>query len=176
MKRITLILLTPYLLFGGIVLVNPNATPLEDSNHFRTTLLESEQVMIFEGLPHQAWESDLLQIEKQREDTTLIWEYQFYSPSIELDNTDGVKNILGEKESILLFSGPKLCGGFHPDYCISWSTNKKRFYCLICYGCDELVFYDGINDFKYEIKENELEALKIILKKYAHKRPSKKQD
>jgi hypothetical protein len=50
----------------------PESTPLKDANLFLQSLASAETVEIFEGLPHQMFEGDLMKNEEKRTDITRI--------------------------------------------------------------------------------------------------------
>ena len=37
------------------------------------------------------------------------------------------------------YRGPKLCGGYHPDYCFEWHSSQGTIYGLLCTGCHEVI-------------------------------------
>jgi hypothetical protein len=41
------------------------------------------------------------------------------------------------------YRGPKLCGGYHPDYCFEWHSSQGTVYGLLCTGCHEVILIGG---------------------------------
>lgn len=150
---------------------DPSPPPKEASTNYRRTLATTETLSVSEGLPHQMWERSLLEREIKRTDTAKIWKYPFYTPSVLATNPDDLKRLLSSPDSIKVYEGPKLCGGYHPDYCVSWQAEKKTYHALICFGCDEVVFFDGTSSLIYDLSDDACNGLKELLSSYAKKRP-----
>ncbi len=148
---------------------------IEASAIYRTTVAAAKSIVVFEGLPHQMWDRELLAVEIQRKDTQKIWEYPFYTPSVAATNSDDLRQLLCSSDSIVVYGGPKLCGGYHPDYCISWQAGEITYYALVCFGCQEIVFYDGKKPLIYDLDEKAYERYKKLLAIYEAKRPNRKE-
>lgn len=143
----------------------------EDAADYRTTIATTKSISVFEGLPHQRGQRDLLAQEIKRKDTTTIWMYPFYTPSILATNAGELKRLLSSPDAIVVYSGDKFCGGYHPDYCLSWKAEKKTYYALICFGCREVVFSDGGSRLIYDLNPDAYHRLMDLLVIYAKKRP-----
>ena len=152
-------------------LLPPEAVSVAESDRYRTTMRDATELVVFEGLPHQMWESDQLEAELKRSDTTKIWNYPFYTPGVAATNAYDLKVLLGSQASIRPYGGGKLCGGYHPDFCVSWTVKSITYYVQVCFGCDEIVFYNGATHLKYDMAEGLNEKLRAALKPYAKKRP-----
>jgi len=164
-------------IFAMIVTLSANAEdekspPIEASAIYRTTVAAAKSIVVFEGLPHH-WDRELLAVEIQRKDTQKIWEYPFYTPSVAAPNSDELRQQLSRSDSIVVYGGPKLCGGYHPDYCISWQAGEITYYALVCFGCHEIVFYNGKTPLIYDLDEKAYERYKKLLAIYESKRPRK---
>ncbi len=155
---------------------NEGAPAIEASAIYRTTLAEAKSIVVFEGLPHQTWDKELLAVESKRKDTQKIWEYQFYIPGVAATNSDDLRQVLTSPDSISVCEGVKLCGGYHPDYCISWQIGENTYNALVCFGCHEIVFYDGKQSLLYDLNQKAYEQLKKLLARYEAKRPKKAKD
>ena len=136
-----------------------------------TSAAAATSLVVFEGLPHQMWDKDLLAIEVKRKDTRKIWEYPFYTPGVEAKNGNELRTLLSNPATLIAYHGPKNCGGYHPDYCVSWQADEATHYALICFGCHEIVFYDGEAFLIYDLPDFALERYKDLLSIYAVKRP-----
>lgn len=152
-------------------------TPLgkEVSSKIRQAIKDSAHIYVHEGLPHQMFERDLLATESQRTDTIEIGSFRFYTPSVSASNPNLLKSILSSADSIILHEPNtfKLCGGFHPDYAIEWfGPNRKRYHALICFGCADIIYTDGENNFSYELEKEAYKTLKDTLSHYSKKRPT----
>jgi hypothetical protein len=82
-----------------------------------------------------------------------------------------LQKLIGDTETLVPFGGEKLCGGFHPDYCVSWAREETRFYALVCFGCHEIILFDGKTKLRYDINKAAYPKLTAVLAPYANKRP-----
>lgn len=147
---------------------------LRESSGVRNSLLRTQELLIHEGLPHQSFEPAALAAERAREDVAEIAGYPFYSPAVEADEDEksSLKRLLSSKKSISSFSGEKPCGGFHPDFAVSWTTSTESFAALICYGCDEILFVSPSARFRYDLSSSSLSVLKEVFARFRLKRPA----
>ena len=83
----------------------------------RASLEKTEQIYVFEGLPHQR-DSELLKTESKREDTTSIGGFRFYTPKVRArgEIASELRKTVRSAQSYTQWTGQKRCGGFHPDY------------------------------------------------------------
>jgi len=168
--------LTPVLFFLVILITScvdgqkdypkPNA-----ASDLRNTIMKSDKVFVYEGLPHQMFESDLLKSEKKEKDTTTIAVYPFYTPKTQVEGgvISTLKTIISDSGNYTQFTGEKLCGGFHPDYAVEWSDGDNRYSILLCYGCSEVLLLDGKRSYRYDFRFTD--KLKKLLSTYSSKRP-----
>ncbi len=170
--KLVSILLT--LIFTLSALAEETQPTIEASSVYRTTVSSAKSLVVFEGLPHQTWDSELLATELKRKDIKKIWDYSFYTPSVDAKNADDLRKLLSSAASIAVRSGGvKLCGGYHPDYSISWQADEVTYYALICFGCDEIVFYDGKTSLIYDLKGATSKRYQELLAVYEAKRPKR---
>ncbi|MFD2160759.1 hypothetical protein ACFSW8_17775, partial [Rubritalea tangerina] len=148
--------------------------PIGELKELQKSLASSEELHIYEGLPHQAFEKSLLKSELKRKDKTFIGSYPFYTPKVKVedDTKKLLRRILGS-QSILRPHSDKLCGGFHPDYAISWHTEDEDYAALICFGCREIKFVTPSKTLHYDLTQKSLDSLKQLLKPFHSKRPLK---
>ena len=146
---------------------------VEAASEFRAAIAKAPSIQLYEGLPHQLFEGDLFVQESSREDVIKIGGYPFYTPSLLLEDSSILRQLIGDPKNIETFSGEKLCGGFHPDYCVSWQLDGKVFQVLICFNCQEIIFHKTGRILRYDLKKETLKALKKDLSKYVSKRPKK---
>ena len=154
--------------------------PLAHAEVYRSSIKEAKSVQVFEGLPHQLHEKELLakEVAKSKlvedvteEGLTKYAGFHFYTPSVAAKDPQKLIDLLSEKSSLKVYGGLKRCGAFHPDYCVSWKKEKMTYYALICYGCGELVFFDGKKRLIYDMTPVTLDKFKAIFKPYELKRP-----
>jgi hypothetical protein len=170
------LVLTPLLVAPApAVPVDKNAAPLDKATTYLESASAAEGFMIHEGLPHQIREPKVLARELERDDTGKIWSFPFYTPAVNATNPDDLRKLLSDPSMIRQYSGPKTCGGYHPDYAISWKAGERTHYAMICFGCNEVVFFDGKTAVKYDLTGKiPYEAYTKHLARYENKRPEKK--
>ncbi len=169
-------LLASALLIGTLPAKQPAPASEEASSKLRQAMAVATSVTVYEGLPHQSFERELLTAESKRKDTEKIGSFRFYIPAVAAINPEILKRILSSSDTIQVYGGPKFCGGFHPDYAVQWSSEDgSRFYAQICFGCHEIIYSDGKNEYKYDFESEPFEKLKKELAPYAEKRPKKKE-
>lgn len=162
-------------LHGSLSANEPAPASEEASSKIRRAITAAASVNAYEGLPHQMFERDLLATESKRKDSEKIGSYRFYTPAVAAKNPEVLKRILASSDTIQVFRGEKLCGGFHPDYAVQWSDEDgSRFYALICFGCHEIIYSDGKNEYRYEFEDEPFKKLQKELAPYAKKRPKTK--
>ncbi len=144
---------------------------LDAAAKYQASLIAAKHIVVFEGLPHQSWDRELLATESKRADTRMIWEYRFYTPSVVATNAKELRQVLSYPGSIVVYGGPKACGGYHPDYCISWQAGKSVHRAFVCLGCHEVVLYDGKETLIYDLGASAYEKLNELLAVYRLKRP-----
>jgi hypothetical protein len=137
---------------------------------------KATKVVLYEGLPHQLWEAKLLKEELKTKKTVKINDFPFYKDVLPLRAGDGKKltSLFGQPGVLVPFSGAKLCGGFHPDYCVEWQLGKDVYRAVICFGCHEVKFHGPKDSVYCDVNDAALAELKQILKEYRKNRPEKK--
>src|SRR6516165_3185263 len=81
---------------------------------------KANKVVLYEGLPHQFFDKDLLEQELKNKKTVKVHDYPFYAETLALKDEDAKRltELFCAADSFAKFRGPKRCGGFHPDYCV----------------------------------------------------------
>jgi hypothetical protein len=145
---------------------------------FHKSLKSSQEVVIFEGLPHQGWERELLKSEIRSKETLKLHGFHFYSRQLEpsVDDNRALVGALSADGGIVEWAGMKMCGGYHPDYAVRWTDSTGiTFEALICFGCHEIKLYgDGLQLYA-DLNDDIYRSLKEILAGYERQRPNKKQ-
>jgi hypothetical protein len=134
---------------------------------------QTSSLTLYEGLPHQAWEGELLKQELAAKRTVTIHEFPFYQRPLPVASADveELRGLSAAVDSFSSYAGPKLCGGFHPDYCLSWKDGATTYELLICFGCHEMKFYGPKHEALADIRKDAFERFEAILKKYRDQRP-----
>lgn len=145
------------------------------SAELRKSLRSAMTIGIYEGLPHQLRERDLLEKELKREDISKIGGHWFYKPQVTPNQqvANQLKSMLSRTTSFSVRSSvPTVCGEFHPDFAVAWKSGDRERFVLLCFGCSEAMFIADDQKQQYKIGKIEKE-LKKILKTFSGKRPQR---
>ena len=125
---------------------------------------------LYEGLPHQAFDRELMESEIVTKKTIHWHDFPFYERPLTASTADveTLRSLCENPDSFCAYRGPKLCGGFHPDYCLSWTDGEESYDLLICLGCIEVKFFGGGHELLADIRSRQL---KQILRRYHDQRP-----
>jgi hypothetical protein len=138
------------------------------------TIRDADRVALYEGLPHQFFEGNLLAEEKQSKPAVELHGYWFYAGSLDLKDSDRAKLVatLGSEESFapLPDGVVKACGGFHPDFAVEWAAGDRVYRCLICFGCGEAKVFGPGGELHCDLVDRD--PLKRVLVPYQKNRPS----
>jgi hypothetical protein len=142
-----------------------------------TTLKQADRLVLYEGLPHQMYESQALEAEKKAKPTVTLHGFSFYRETLEVKAGDDqrLKTLMSDPGSFEAFSGEKRCGGFHPDYAVEWSAGGQVYQALLCFGCWEVKIYGPKGEAIYDIRGDARDQLKALLEPYRKNRPPFKQ-
>jgi hypothetical protein len=137
---------------------------------------KATRVVLYEGLPHQTWEAKALAQELKSQKTVKLHDFPFYQETLSLEKQDtkDLTALLTRAGSLRPFSGAKLCGGFHPDYCVEWHLGKEVYRVLICFGCHEVKLHGPKTSVYCDVEDKALAGLQRLLKPYRKNRPRKK--
>ncbi len=138
------------------------------------TIRQARQLILYEGLPHQMYETDALNSEMKSKETVNIQGFPFYRETLDLEPEDAEKlqRVLGDKRALDAYSGEKKCGGFHPDYAVEWSHAGQIYRVLICFGCNEAGVYGPKGDAFQDMTKATVRGLKDLLMPYRKNRPA----
>jgi hypothetical protein len=136
----------------------------------------ADKVVLYEGLPHQNWEADLLDAELKSKKTVQIHGFPFYAEPMELKAEDAktLTTLFTTDGSLQKFGGYKRCGGFHPDYCIEWRIGKDVVRCHVCFGCQEAKVYGPQHELYCDVSDAAYKKFQQTLKSYRKQRPASK--
>ena len=135
---------------------------------------EHGELLLYEGLPHDFWEAELLQSELRRKKTLRLYGYPFYEELLSLEKEDAEKltTLFSDEKNFSRYRGAKECGGYHPDYCAEWKTAEGPISALICLGCDEVKMYGPQCELHCDFPE--AGALSQLFTVYRKNRPPRK--
>ena len=128
------------------------------------SLKKTDELFVYEGLPHPGRENPSFEKERKRDDVRQIDGHWFYEPKVSVrgENRDLLMNMLFDERAFRV-PGPnapqKDCGPFHPDYAIAWKSEGEENYLMICYTCSEAKLIRGEDTATYEVYSNWQEVL-----------------
>ena len=132
-----------------------------------------DPVVLHEGLPHQMFEPQSLAQELATKETVKWGGFPFYAPRIDPSAPDArrLRDLLSADSSFKPYSGPKKCGGFHPDWLVEAGTGDGATRALLCFGCSEVKFL-GARMGHFDIVESAKEQFVATLSPYRKNRPA----
>jgi hypothetical protein len=138
------------------------------------SLKKTDELFVYEGLPHPLREFASFEKERKRNDVTQIDGHWFYDAKVKANgNTrDQMMNLLFDESGFSVPDPkvpPKDCGPFHPDYAIAWKSKGEENYLMICYTCGEAKLIREGKATTYEVYSNWQE----VLSEFQSKRPPK---
>ena len=136
-------------------------------HQFSWGLKDAKRVVVYYGTPRK-WGKTT----KLAEATVEIDDFEFYAKSVTLspDLAEKVTALVLNPLSFSEYRGLKLCGGFHPDFCIEWQFEEEgqRWHsrAFACLGCDEWRLIDSSSAVHTDMpKETADELLRLIPKR-----------
>jgi len=160
----------PWMFVAGLLLQGP-ALPVPVVEEIG----RADQVVVYEGLPHQMHERELRQHELASGNVVRMEGVPFYAAEIAPTSEDAatLARIVSDPASFAPYGGYKSCGGFHPDFLVEWRTGPEgtptRLH--LCFGCLEMKAYGPGGEVHVEIAEAAARELLLTLKKYGDNRP-----
>ena len=141
------------------------------------SLKKTDELFVYEGLPHPGRENPSFEKEKKRKDVRQIDGHWFYDIKVPArgETRDRLMNLLLD-ESGFSVPGPnapqKDCGPFHPDYALAWKSDGSEYYLMICYTCREAkLIRDSGRPTDYEVYE--IDSWQELLATFQSRRPQK---
>jgi len=95
----------------------------DDDKALFAAIRGADQLVLYEGLPHQTFEAEELEA------------------------------LLADEKSFRQWRGEKKCGGFHPDYLAEWRSAEATYRFLICFGCQEVKVYGPNRSLRCDIRD-----------------------
>lgn len=122
---------------------------------------KAEEIWVFEGLPHQTWEPELLEREKATKKTIAIGAFPFYAEPVKPspNKSTTLRTLLTGTNGLMPMMRTPMCGGFHPDFAIRFRSGDKVCDVLICNGCGEATIEFGNRKVYGTLKSGWEEAL-----------------
>ena len=137
------------------------------------SLKKTNDLFVYEGLPHPLRENLTFKKERKRVDVKPIKDHWFYDTKTKAtgNNWKKLMNLLFDESGFSSNVIPSDCGPFHPDYAIMWESNGTESYLMMCYTCSEAKLIMEGNDKPHDLNVNKLESWKNVLANFASKRP-----
>ena len=137
------------------------------------SLKKTDDLFVYEGLPHPLRENPSFKKEKNRNDVMQIEDHWFYDTKGKAigNNREQLMNLLFDESGFSPNVIPTDCGPFHPDYAIMWESDGVENYLMICYTCGEAKFYREDIAETYAINAYKMESLANLLAKFNANRP-----
>lgn len=140
------------------------------------SLKKTDDLFVYEGLPHPLRESPSFKKEKNRNDIMQILGHWFYDKKVKAvgSTRDQLMNLLFNESGLSLLSPdepPKDCGRFHPDYAICWNYGAEKIFLMICYTCAEAKLLKEDRIKTYTINAYKMQSFANLLSKFKANRP-----
>jgi len=111
----------------------------------RHVLRACVDLVLYEGLPHGLFERDLCESELRTKSTVRRHGELIYAAPIPITaaDADALRATFGEAGNYFArdATGMSLCGGFHADYELTWTSSAGEYELHVCFGCYEANLY-----------------------------------
>lgn len=131
------------------------------------------ETVLYEGLPHQYGEHSAFRRELDAKPTRELGGYHFYRRPLTLNAGDAatLRALCADPASYRAYTGPKRCGGFHPDYAVAWRDGGRTVYFLVCLGCHEVETVGSGHEWIADLLPPAYARFRAILLPYHAQRP-----
>lgn len=131
------------------------------------------ELSLFEGLPSEFWEPQLMEQELARTKTTMLHGYPLYKEQLTIQGSDGeqLTAVLSAPTSFTKFTDGKKGGGFHADYCLEWKFGEGTTHVVISLEGSEVKMYGPKSQLHCDLTPEAAQKLKQILGPYRKNRP-----
>jgi hypothetical protein len=129
--------------------------------------------LLYEGLPSDFWEPQLLEQELAQKKTVRLHGYPFYEELLAWQGTDGeqVTELLSARSSFAKFTSGKKGGGFHANYCLEWKTGEDLTHVIIALDYGEVKIYGPKSELHCDLSQEAAQKLRQILRRYRQNCP-----
>jgi hypothetical protein len=136
----------------------------------------ADTVVLYEGLPHQTAEKELLAKELAEKKTFSNGEFYFYTEPMPLSKQEAaaltdVFNGADAFSNDAAGSWGSKCGSYHPDFAIEWKRGDSVVRIGICFGCGESKIHSGPSKLYLSLSTEAEEKLRALLKDRWQNRP-----
>ena len=136
------------------------------------SLKKTDDLFVYEGLPHPLRENPTFEKEMKRDDVMQINDHWFYDAKTKAtgNNRDQLMNLLFDESGFSSNVMPKDCG-FHPDYAIMWESDGVENYLMICYTCGEAELIREGKTKSYDLNFYKIDSFANLLAEFKANRP-----
>ena len=140
------------------------------------SLKKTDDLFVYEGLPHPLRENPSFKKEKNRNDVMQIEDHWFYDANVKAtgNTRNQLMNLLFDESDFSSLdhnTPPTDCGPFHPDYAIMWESEEVENYLLICFTCSEAKLIREGKNKTYDLNVYKIEPWKNLLANFKANRP-----
>ncbi len=124
--------------------------------------------LLYEGLPSDFWEPQLLEQELARTKTIRLHGYPFYEELLALQGTDGEQftALFSARTSFTKYTDGKKGGGFHANYCLEWKTGEETTHVVIALECGEVKMFGPKSELHCDLSQEAAQKLRQLLSRY----------
>jgi hypothetical protein len=137
---------------------------LKDAKLFLDVLASDRPIAIHEGTPRPGHYQDP-QTEKTR-GVVSFGLFKFFKTGVAERDLSSLRSLLAKEGTITEWGGGKACGGFHPDFCVTWLEGRDRVVVHICLTCHEVRIEKGAASFLYDLGKESYDELKEELERF----------
>lgn len=148
-----------------------------DTNFDRLPMLladiQTKEVLLYEGLPSQFWEPRLREEQLRENQTVEIHGHPFYDDVLTLDKDacEQLTAIFITPNSFEKYRVDKQCSGYHPDFCLEWSSSGASTQCLISLECGEVEIFGPKGEMHCDFSQKAGQNLRQLLWRHTKNRP-----
>jgi hypothetical protein len=152
----------------------PIATTFERLPELLAGIPTSSVPQLYEGLPSEFWEPELLLKELARAKTIRLHGHPFYEVPLAIPAADGeqVAQLFAARTSFAPFTDGKKGGGFHADYGWEWKTADGTTHAILCLEIGEVKLYGRKAELHCDLAPDATQKLHDLLSRYRKNRPA----
>jgi hypothetical protein len=140
-------------------------------------MARAKSLVVYAGLPHPTKERDRFQQALASSKTIRIDKFAFHQKPLALaaEDVEPLRRLSTAATSYGPYRVGKMCGGFHPDYCLVWKDGDTVYQLLLGFGCGgEATLHGPKAKFNADLHKEASQAFGAILKKYPQPGASKR--
>lgn len=128
-------------------------------------IAKANSVILYEGMNRQLSESESIDRGILYKKPMILHGFAFYETPISVVDADAATlfALCGTAQTFSRYTGPKFCGGFHPDWCVEFIAGQDVYQVLVCFGCREARLYGPTNEVFSDLKKETFNAFLDVL-------------